>query len=220
MPRTRIGPPLPGIVGLPANLPLTQQPSLPPSLTNQDATESMTTPGATELLQKRTSGLGEPGIAAWPSAGKRLFPPWVGIALDLRSRAAGDALPFAYPLAVATSLCPAAAFTLFTGAVTTVRHPPVPTASCRSARPTAVAAKGMPWPEAPLATFQKTEATPETPWDVLHRCRFLVTLRWAHRRVSSPTVKSRCEASTSQRGVLYSPAALPSHGNATLQISH
>jgi hypothetical protein len=61
----------------------------------------------------------------------------------------------------------------------------------------------LPRLEAPLAAFQETDTTPQTPRGILHDGRFFATLRWAHGSSSSLTVKSRCEALTSQRGVLF-----------------
>ena len=137
---------------------------------------------------------------------KNPYPPSGGDSPRHRACAAGcGTLTFANTLPIATSLCSSAAFTLFTGPITTVRCPPTPAAGRRPARRTAIAAERVPRPEALLATFQKTEAIAKTPWDVLHRSRFSVTLRWAHGMLCSLTVKSRCEAPTSQRGVFIHP---------------
>ena len=89
-------------------------------------------------------------------------------------------MPLPDTLAIATNLRPSTAFTLVAGTIKTVRFPPAPAAGGRTARRTAVAAKRVPRPEVLLAFFQKTDPTAKTPWDILHRCDFLVTLRGAH----------------------------------------
>ena len=56
-----------------------------------------------------------------------------------------------------------------------------------------------------IAAFAETQPRAQAAADVLHRSRQSATLRWAHGSDSSLTVKSRCEALTSQRGVSIHP---------------
>ena len=180
----------------------------PTSFADQDATQSDGARRTTELLQGRASRLGEPFIATRSMAKRIPTPTGVVIALAARVRIGFGplALPGAHP--VAARLLPAAAFSLLAGPVTAISGPPTPTPGRFPAGRAAVTAQRMRRLERPLTALEQTASPSNSLWDVLKRLRRSATLRWAHGSGNSLTVKSRCEALTSQRGV---SSILPRH---------
>ena len=150
----------------------------------------MTTAGTTELLQGRASGLGKSFITARPPAAKIAHRWRVGIALVTAARAGIGALALADPLSVAARLSSPAALALFARPITAVGGPlPPATGSCTAGR-TAITDERVPRLEDLLTTLQKTDATPQTPSDVLHQSRLSARLRWAHGESLAPSWSS------------------------------
>ena len=146
----------------------------------------MTTTCATELLQGRASGPGERFITAGAPATRISDFLRVGIALGVSARTGFGVGALADPLAVAARLGSPSAFPLFARSITTVGGSLPAAAGRRAASRTAITDKRAARLEGPLTILQKTDATAQTPRDVLHRSRFSATLRWAHGELPLP----------------------------------